>query len=154
MSLAWRQSLIRLLIAYAFAAAVGYWLGGAIGLAWAWALATAGVAARAYFRLYRVLRFLDWRKQLRTVDGQGLWAALETLIHRRQTENRARTRRLIRILRAYRQAATAMPDGALVLNRRTFDMLWFNKTARQMLGLRYPQSLGTPFFGAFAFRGP
>ena len=34
-------------------------------------------------------RFLDWRQQLQTVHGQGLWAALETLIYRRQTENRA-----------------------------------------------------------------
>ena len=42
-----------------------------------------------------------------------------------------------------------MPDGALVLNRRTGDMVWFNKTARQMLGLRYPQSLETPFHEAF-----
>jgi len=150
LSLAWRQSLIRLLILFSFSAVVGWSLGGAHGLAWAWALTTAGVGARAYWRLYRVLRFLDWRKQLRTVDGQGLWAALETLIHRRQTENRARTRRLIRILRAYRQAATTMPDGALVLNRRTGDMVWFNKTSRQMLGLRYPQSLESPFSAAFA----
>jgi two-component system phosphate regulon sensor histidine kinase PhoR len=102
------------------------------------------LAARAYWRLYRVLRFLDWRKQLRTVDGQGLWAALETLIHRRQTENRSRSRRLVRLLRAYRQAATAMPDGALVIQRRDGRLVWFNKTARRLLGLHYPQSLHEP----------
>ncbi|OHE80642.1 MAG: phosphate regulon sensor histidine kinase PhoR [Lysobacterales bacterium GWF1_69_6] len=145
--LAWRQSLIRLLLYYAVALGIGL----AVGEPW-WALglATAALAARAYWRLYRVLRFLDWRKQLRTVDGQGLWAALETLIHRRQTENRTRSRRLVRLLRAYRQAATAMPDGALVINRRDGRLVWFNKTARHLVGLRYPQSLGEPlldFFG-------
>ena len=145
--LAWRQSLIRLLLFYAFALGLGLALGEPW---WALGVATALLAARAYWRLYRVLRFLDWRKQLRTVDGQGLWAALETLIHRRQTENRRRSRRLVRLLRAYRQAATAMPDGALVINRRDGHLVWFNKTARHLLGLRYPQSLGEPLADFFA----
>ncbi|KFN41184.1 phosphate regulon sensor histidine kinase PhoR [Arenimonas oryziterrae] len=140
--LAWRQSLIRLLVLYAFAVALGLLLHQ---LAWVLLLATAGVAARAYWRLYRVSRFLDWRQQLQTVHGQGLWAALETLIFRRQTENRARSRRLVGLLRAYRQAATAMPDGALILNRRDNHLIWFNKSARRLLGLNYPQSLGQSF---------
>lgn len=144
--LAWRQSLIRLLLFYAVAIGIGLALGEPW---WALGLATAVVAARAYWRLYRVLRFLDWRKQLRTVDGQGLWAALETLIHRRQTENRTRTRRLVRLLRAYRQAATAMPDGALVIHRRDGRLVWFNKAARHLLGLRYPASLGDPLADVF-----
>jgi len=144
--LAWRQSLIRLLLFYAAALGLGVLLGEPW---WALGLATVVVAARAYWRLYRVLRFLDWRKQLRTVDGQGLWAALETLIHRRQTENRRRGRRLVGLLRAYRQAATAMPDGALVIGRRDGRLVWFNKTARHLLGLRYPQALGQPLVEAF-----
>ncbi len=144
--LAWRQSLIRLLLFFAFALGIGLLVGQPW---WALGIATAVLAARAYWRLYRVLRFLDWRKQLRTVDGQGLWAALETLIHRRQTENRSRSRRLVRLLRAYRQAATAMPDGALVIHRRDGRLVWFNKTARHLLGLRYPQSLGEPLLDSF-----
>lgn len=139
--LAWRQSLIRLALFYIVALTLGLMLGEPW---WSLGLATALVAARAYWRLYRVLRFLDWRQQLRTIDGQGLWATLETLIHRRQTENRGRTRRLVQLLRAYRQAATAMPDGAVILGRRDHRLIWFNKPARHMLGLRYPQSLGEP----------
>jgi two-component system phosphate regulon sensor histidine kinase PhoR len=139
--LAWRQSLLRLALLYALAVGVGLW---SDQLPWALLAATAAVALRGYWRLFRVLRFLDWRQQLRTVHGQGLWAALETLIHRRQTETRARTRRLVRLLRGYRQAATAMPEGGLVVDRRTMDVVWFNKSARRLLGLRYPQSLGRP----------
>jgi len=146
LELAWRQSLIRLLLYYGATLAIGLLLGEPW---WALGIATALLAARAYWRLYRVLRFLDWRKQLRTVDGKGLWAALETLIHRRQTENRTRSRRLVRLLRAYRQAATAMPDGALVIQRRGGQLVWFNKTARHLLGLRYPQSLSTPLLDSF-----
>lgn len=146
LELAWRQSVIRLALFYLLAAGIGLALGQPW---WALGLATALLAARAYWRLYRVLRFLDWRRQLRTVNGQGLWAALETLIHRRQTENRSRSRRLVRLLRAYRQAATAMPDGALIINRRDGNLVWFNKTARQLLGLRYPQSLSGPLLDYF-----
>ncbi|PZO06284.1 MAG: phosphate regulon sensor histidine kinase PhoR [Lysobacteraceae bacterium] len=146
LELAWRQSLIRLLLYYGATLGIGLLLGEPW---WALGIATALLAARAYWRLYRVLRFLDWRKQLRTVDGKGLWAALETLIHRRQTENHTRSRRLVRLLRAYRQAATAMPDGALVIQRRDGQLVWFNKTARHLLGLRYPQSLATPLLDSF-----
>jgi two-component system phosphate regulon sensor histidine kinase PhoR len=137
--LAWRQSALRLVLLYALAVLVGLAIGQ---LPWVLFAATAAVAARGYARLFRVLRFLDWRQQLRTVHGQGLWSALDTLIHRRQTETRARTRRLVRLLRAYRQAATAMPEGAVIVDRRNFDLIWFNKSARRLLGLRYPHSLG------------
>ena len=139
--LAWRQSLLRLLLLYAVAVSIGVSVGG---LPWVLLAVTAGVAARGYWRLLRVTRFLDWRQQLRTVHGQGMWAALETLIHRRQTETRARTRRLVGLLRAYRQAATAMPEGALIIDRRSLETIWFNKSARRLLGLRYPHSLGRP----------
>jgi two-component system phosphate regulon sensor histidine kinase PhoR len=138
MRLAWRQSLLRLALLYALCLAIGWWSGY---LPWVLLAVTAGVAARGYWRLLRILRFLDWRQQLRTVHGQGLWSALDTLVHRRQTETRARTRRLVGLLRAYRQAATAMPDGALVLDRRDARLVWFNKSARRLLGLQYPQSL-------------
>ena len=144
MRLAWRQSLLRLGLFYAAALLLG-WRSGQ--MAWVLFGATALVAARSYWRLLRILRFLDWRQQLRTVHGQGLWSALDTLVHRRQTETHARTRRLVGILRAYRQAATAMPDGALVLNRRDGHVVWFNKSARRLLGLHYPQSLDQPLAG-------
>ncbi len=137
--LAWRQSLLRLLLLYVLAMMVGWWTGQ---YAWSLLAATAAVAARGYWRLFRVSRFLDWRQQLQTVHGQGMWAALETLIHRRQTETRSRARRLVGLLRAYRQAATAMPEGALVIDRRSLELVWFNKAARRLLGLHYPQSLG------------
>ncbi len=140
MRLAWRQSSLRLLGVYVVAVGIGWWSGQ---MAWLLFATTALVAARGYWRLLRVLRFLDWRQQLRTVHGQGLWAALETLIHRRQNENRARSRRLVSLLRAYRQAATAMPDGALIIDRRDNHLIWFNKSARRLLGLNYPHSLGT-----------
>ena len=140
MRLAWRQSLLRLVLFYAVAIALGLLLHRTLEVL---LVATALIAARSYWRLYRVSRFLDWRQQLHAVHGQGLWAALETLIYRRQTDNRARSRRLVRLLRAYRQAAATMPDGAIVVSRSENRLIWFNKSARRLLGLNYPHSLGT-----------
>ena len=138
--LAWRQTLLRLVLIYTLALAVGW---ATQRMLLSLLIATVVVAARGYWRLYRVARFLDWRRQLQTVHGQGLWAALETLIHRRQTETRTRNQRLARLLHAYRQAASAMPDGALIVSRNERRILWFNKSARRLLGLHYPQSLNT-----------
>jgi two-component system phosphate regulon sensor histidine kinase PhoR len=140
MRLAWRQSLLRLLLFYAAAVVLGLWTDR---LTLVLLIATALVAARSYWRLYRVSRFLDWRQQLHAVHGQGLWAALETLVYRRQTETRTRNRRLVQLLRAYRQAAATMPDGAVVISRSENRLIWFNKAARRLLGLNYPHSLGT-----------
>lgn len=146
MGLAWRQSLIGALLLYGLAIALGLWTQY---LAWALLAATTLLAGWAYWRLYRVLHFLQWRQQLHTAHSYGLWGTLETLIHRQQTENRARTRRLVRLLRAYRQVATAMPDGALIISRNENTLIWFNKSARYLLGLNYPHSLGTGLPSAF-----
>jgi two-component system phosphate regulon sensor histidine kinase PhoR len=145
MRLAWRQTLLRLLLFFTLATAVGV---ATRQLTLTLLIATALVAMRGYWRLYRVSRFLDWRTQLKTVHGQGLWAALETLIHRRQTETRTRNQRLARLLHAYRQAASAMPDGALIVSRHERRILWFNKSARRLLGLHYPHSLNTKLLEA------
>ncbi len=36
-----------------------------------------------------------------------------------------------------------MPDGALIVDRRDNHLIWFNKSARRLLGLNYPHSLGS-----------
>ena len=36
-----------------------------------------------------------------------------------------------------------MPEGALIIDRRDHELIWFNKSARRLVGLRYPQSLGS-----------
>lgn len=143
---AWRQSLVKALLLYSVAVLLGLWTQH---LAWGLLVATALLAGQAYWRLYRILHFLQWRKQLHTVAGQGLWGALETLIRQRQSENRTRAQRLVRLLRAYRQVATAMPDGALIINRNDNTLIWFNKSARHLLGLSYPHHLGTGLLSAF-----
>ena len=110
----------------------------------------AGIAlAWSYWRLHRVLVRLERRRKIAPNPGQGTWNALEGALHRRQRQDRARARRLLRLLRGYRQAATAMHDGALIVQRTTRRITWFNKAACRMLGLHYPRSLDTDLLDAF-----
>jgi two-component system phosphate regulon sensor histidine kinase PhoR len=86
---------------------------------------------------------MDQRQRFTAMNGRGLWDGLENLLHRRQSESRSRITRLARLLRAYRQAASAMHDGALIIQRASSRIIWFNKASRDLLGLHYPKSLNS-----------
>lgn len=138
--LAWRQSLLRLLIIFMLGALVG-WLLKAV---WP-AIAITGLLVLAwhYWRLHRLLLRMDQRQRFTAMNGQGLWDGLENLLQRRQSESRSRITRLARLLRAYRQAASAMHDGALIIQRGSSRIIWFNKASRHLLGLHYPKSINS-----------
>ncbi len=50
-------------------------------------------------------------------------------------ENGQRMRLLALMLRGYRLAASAMPEGGLVVKRTTGAVIWSNKTAKKMLNI-------------------
>ncbi len=49
--------------------------------------------------------------------------------------------RLLRLLRELRRSTAAMPDGVVVLNPQA-EILWFNRTAGRLLGLRGKGDIG------------
>ena len=106
--------------------------------------AALGVVAWHYWKLHGVLRRLTARQRLAPPQGVGVWNELDRLLHRSQADMRARKRRLLDMLRAYRAAAdgaarrgrggrTQQPARAVVQQRR--DLL---------LGLRYPRDINAP----------
>jgi two-component system phosphate regulon sensor histidine kinase PhoR len=140
LQLAWRQSLLRLLIIFVLGALVGW----ALKAFWP-AIAITGLLVLAwhYWRLHRLMLRMDQRQRFTAMHGHGLWDGLESLLHRRQSESRSRITRLARLLRAYRQAASAMHDGALIIQRGSSRIIWFNKASRHLLGLhRHPAKSG------------
>lgn len=134
-ALAWHQSWILWSLLYLAVLSVGYLQFGWQGVLWAWALLATLQILRAYSKLARLLNDLESRTLKHEPGAQGVWAALETLIIRRNRENRQRISRLAQMLRGYRLAAGAMPEGALVVNRRTLFVIWSNKVAKKMLGI-------------------
>jgi two-component system phosphate regulon sensor histidine kinase PhoR len=144
---AWWQSLRRLVLLFVLGALVGL----ALQDLWA-ALAITALLALGWntWRLDRLLRRLESGRRLAPNTGSGLWNALERGLYRRQQQGRTRTRRLLRLLRGYRQAASAMHDGALIVQRTSSRIVWFNKAARRLLGLHYPRSLDTNLLDVLA----
>ncbi|MCU7376008.1 hypothetical protein PEC18_35785, partial [Paucibacter sp. O1-1] len=62
------------------------------------------------------------------VDDDGIWGATYRLLARRQRSEIARKRRLLRLLRAFRTTAAALPDATVVL-ADDGAILWFNTAA-------------------------
>jgi two-component system phosphate regulon sensor histidine kinase PhoR len=89
-----------------------------------------------------VLLRLTARQRQSPPTGEGVWNQLDRLLHRSQHEMRARKRRLIDMLRAYRAATAALPDAIVVVERNSQRILWFNEAGTRLLGLRHPRDLG------------
>lgn len=120
-------------------------VGALIGQVWlVLALTSAGVVAWHYHRLWRVLCLLSRRSRFKLPDGRGLWAELDTQLHKRQRESQQRKRRLLGMVRAYRRAFAALPDGIIILGG-DLTIEWFNESATTLLGLRYPRDLNGRF---------
>ena len=133
---AWFRTLGQLVVVLACGLLVGLLL----GQPWpALTVAALGVVVWHYWKLRNVLLRLTAHQRLQPSQGEGVWNELDRLLSRRQNEMRARKRRLLAMLRAYRAAAAALPDAVVVVERNTQRVLWFNQAATTLLGLRHPQ---------------
>ncbi len=91
--------------------------------------------------LTRVVRWMRTDRPEPAPEFGGLWGDLVAMIvrlHRRKQYHKAR---LLRLLRELRRSTTAMPDGVVVLNPHA-EILWFNRTAARLLGLRGKSDVG------------
>ena len=138
---AWIRTLGQLGLVLAAALLLGLLL-GQVGLALA--LTALGVLAWHYWRLRRVLARLTSRQRQPVAQGNGVWNELERQLRANQEDMRARKRRLVAMLRAYRAVAAALPDAVLVVERNSQRVQWFNEAATGLLGLRYPGDVGRP----------
>ncbi|MBK6728425.1 MAG: phosphate regulon sensor histidine kinase PhoR [Xanthomonadales bacterium] len=128
---AWQVSIGRLLLLVAAAVLVGY-LGDHVQLALIVAL-----SCYALWSLHHLLRMQRWllaRTRLPPPSGMGVWSDVAEFVFRRHQASRQRQRRLVRLLRAYREAAAVLPDGVVVLSPMR-QLVWFNASAARLLGL-------------------
>jgi two-component system phosphate regulon sensor histidine kinase PhoR len=136
---AWFRTLGQLAVVLALGLAVGL----LVGQPWpVLTVAALGVVAWHYWKLRHVLVRLTARQRLEPPRGVGVWNELDRLLFRSQSEMRARKRRLLAMLRAYRAAAAALPDAVVVVERNSQRVLWFNEAASPLLGLEFPQHQG------------
>jgi len=134
----WRFTLVRLAGLLLAAVLLGLWL----DLLWpTLSVALALALGLHLWRLHLLTRRLRARRRIEPLAGEGIWAELYGLVYRRQREARARKRRLVTMLRAFRQAAAALPDAIVVLEGPERRIVWFNEAATRLIGLRYPGDL-------------
>ena len=135
---AWTKTLGQLALVLAVAVVAGV----LVGQPWpVVTVAALGVVAWHYWKLHGVLRRLTARQRLAPPSGVGVWNELDRLLYRSQADMRARKRRLLDMLRAYRAAAMALPDAVVVVERNSQRVLWFNSAATSLLGLAYPRDI-------------
>jgi two-component system phosphate regulon sensor histidine kinase PhoR len=128
---AWQVSIGRLLLWVAIASIIGLAIGQ---LAIALIIAFGSYSLWSLYSLLRMQRWLMARNRLPPPQDMGVWSDVSEFIYRRHLASRHRQRRLVRLLRAYREAAAVLPDGVVVLSAMR-QVVWLNAAAARLLGL-------------------
>src|SRR6202050_3809275 len=124
------------------AGARGFGAGALFGAAWiGLALALAVYLLLHLVDLLRVLRWLRRDEPELAPEIAGPWGDLVAMIVRLYRRKQFHKQRLLRLLRELRRSTAAMPDGVVVLNPQA-EILWFNRTAARLLGLRGKGDIG------------
>lgn len=134
------QTLRRILLFFIVAALLGWASGYLIP---ALLIAALLVMMWQYWRVNHLLMRAKANETFSSTVSKDLYQQLENQLAHRELSSRQRARRLLSLLRAYRQAGAALHDGALIVQRNSSQIQWFNKAAKRFLGLSYPRSLGT-----------
>jgi two-component system phosphate regulon sensor histidine kinase PhoR len=109
-----------------------------------WILGRPALFAACYLGLIvalqarNLIRFEHWlrlRAVARVPDMDGLWGECVATANRLYQRKRFHKRRALTLLRELRRMTSAMPDGTILLGP-TREILWFNPTAAEWLGLR------------------
>jgi len=138
MKSAWTFALARLAGALAFAV-VGGLVFGRVDL---WLVGVlAGYLLLQLANLYRLHRWLKHRREEDPPDLGGVWGDVVALVGRIHRRKNFHKRRIAQLLREFRRLTAAMPEGMILLSPER-EIVWFNRTAAQLLGLRRKLDFG------------
>ncbi len=135
---AWQVSLGRFVVLLAVALAVGWWFDLTLYTALA---ALFGYSVWSLVSLYQIQSWLRSRQRRPPPEDRGVWSDISTHMYTKLHTERSRKRRLVNLLRAFREGAAALPDGVVVLTRGR-SVVWFNEAAARLLGLVTPRDRG------------
>ncbi len=135
---AWQVSLGRFIVLLAVALAVGWWFGLTLYAALA---ALLGYSVWSLVSLYQMQSWLRSRQRRPPPEDRGVWSDISAHMYTRLHTERSRKRRLVNLLRAFREGAAALPDGVVVLTRGR-SVVWFNEAAARLLDSLRPVHRG------------
>src|SRR3981081_4325682 len=121
---------------------LGLCLGVLIGPVLLWVLAAACFyLGWQLVTLYRLDRWLRLRSQIDPPNLGGIWGDIVGQVIRLHRRKQFHKQRLIQLFRELRRSTAALPDGVIILSTQR-EIVWFNRQAARLLGLKRPMDLG------------
>ncbi len=113
-----------------------------MGPVWLWVLGSACLyLGWQLVNLYRLDRWLRLRSQLAPPDLGGIWGDVIGQVVRLHRRKQYHKERLVQLYRELRRSTAALPDGVIILSSQR-EIVWFNRQAARLLGLKRPVDLG------------
>ncbi len=138
MKAVWTFALARL----ALVVLLGLILGLFIGPPWLGVVIAVGLYLAWQLRnLYLLERWLRLRSQLDPPTIGGIWGDIVAEIVRLYRRKQYHKQRLAQLFRELRRSTAALPDGVIVLGGQ-YEIVWFNRRAANLLGLKRPGDVG------------
>ncbi|MBK7249398.1 MAG: phosphate regulon sensor histidine kinase PhoR [Gammaproteobacteria bacterium] len=137
-----RRDWLRLALPVLLGAGLGLLAG--LPMAEPWLGATVVLALLLIVHSWRLMRMVGWLRTdtpERAPEPGGVWGDAVAMVVRLYRDRRQQRSRLLRLLRELRRSTAAMPDGVVLLNPNA-EILWFNRTAGRLLGLRGRRDVG------------
>lgn len=120
----------------------GLILGLLVGPVWLWVLGAACVyLGWQLLNLYRLDRWLRLRSRLDPPPLGGVWGDIIGQVVRLHRRKQFHKQRLVQLFRELRRSTAALPDGVIILSTQ-HEIVWFNRQAARLLGLRRPVDIG------------
>src|SRR6202161_1595508 len=91
--------------------------------------------------LYRLDRWLRLRSQLNPPNIGGIWGDVIGQVVRLHRRKQLHKQRLVQLFREPRRSSAAPPDAVIILSSQN-EIVWFNRQAARLLGLRRPVDIG------------
>jgi len=135
---AWQVSLGRFVVLLAVALIAGLLLHEPM---YAVLAALLGYSIWSLVSLYQIQSWLRSRRRRPPPEDRGVWSDISAHMYKKLHTERSRKRRLVSLLRAFREGAAALPDGVIVLTGGR-SIVWFNEAAGRLLGLAAPRDRG------------
>ncbi len=109
---------------------------------WLWVLGAACLyLGWQLLNLYRLDRWLRLRSQIGPPVIGGIWGDVVAQIIRLHRRKQYHKQRLVQLFRELRRSTAALPDGVIILSTQR-EIVWFNRQAARLLGLKRPVDIG------------
>jgi len=120
----------------------GLFVGLLVGPIWVWLLTAACLyLAWQLVNLYRLDRWLRLRSQIDPPNLGGIWGDVIGQVGRLHRRKQYHKQRLVQLYRELRRSTAALPDGVIILSSQ-HEIVWFNRQAARLLGLKRPVDVG------------